>query len=532
MAAIMANDKNQIGQLLQESFSLLERNYLGQTALHLAVIRPKLLANLVARFDNLDVDEPARHGVTPLMYAATYGEDVSVITLLRAGADLCKRDDLNKCNFLDYALGRENWNVLDRTIQDCKLLYSPSRSQSIVDYVTVRLLRDFRPLDRGTHLRRLLSLGADPNVTCPDGSTLLHHVWDSDEAEALFEAGYRRINDPDERGVLPLMKLVRHSCLVLVEKCLERGASVSDQDDRGWTVLHYAVQVLRCKLLYPHGHQLYHEETRRAGDVVAVIRLLLRHGADPRARDYCPCACSQAGCTPTTVLLGKGGSISTEHHGNIWTLEWLQVISETVSKRVCRGVLVEMVRAMRFTLTELVHVCCQRSRYSRVEDDDINNILDEQSVEIQELDESLEILATSEISDYTKSWIQEFAQYVTEHKTRPSGVQAFDAAGSVADTAFQIAPRHSLRYIVDTKRDEFRVEPHSNWRWDTPDMTRRVDIQAYLDWVAYCYDHRAEFAQCSEMDEEWRAKRIQFALRLRQVLEEGCLEEAKGAAHR
>ncbi len=257
MAAIMANDKNQIGQLLQESFSLLERNYLGQTALHLAVIRPKLLANLVARFDNLDVDEPARHGVTPLMYAATYGEDVSVITLLRAGADLCKRDDLNKCNFLDYALGRENWNVLDRTIQDCKLLYSPSRSQSIVDYVTVRLLRDFRPLDRGTHLRRLLSLGADPNVTCPDGSTLLHHVWDSDEAEALFEAGFRRINDPDERGVRPLMELVRHSCLTLVQKCLERAASVSDQDDRGWTVLHYAVQVLRCKLLYPHRHQLY-----------------------------------------------------------------------------------------------------------------------------------------------------------------------------------------------------------------------------------------------------------------------------------
>ncbi|KAK5351581.1 hypothetical protein LTR61_004931 [Exophiala xenobiotica] len=519
MASIMANDKNQMDQLLQKSCSLLERNYLGQTALHLAVLRPKLLVHLVARFDNLDVDMPDRHGVTPLMYAATYGEDESVITLLRAGANLWKRNDLNHRNFLDFALGREKWNVLYRTIQDCKLLYSPSRSQSIVDYVTVCLLMAYTcPLDRSTHLRRLLSSGADPNVTCPDGSTLLHHVREPDEAEALFEAGFRRINDPDKGGVLPLMKLVHHSCPTLVQKCLERGASVSDQDDQGWTVLHYAVQELLFTPLYTHGDHSSHEETRRACAVITIIRLLLRHGADPRARDYCPCACSQAGCTPSTVLLGNSRFPFFGDYSNSWTLEWLQVISETVPKRVCREicrvVLIEMVRVMQFRLIELVHVCCRRSLWSRVTADDIDNILDEQSIEIQELDDSLEILATGESPDYTETWIQELAKYVTEYKAPASGAQDFDAVDFFAG-----------RYIVDTKRDEFRWEHvESGPIRATPDMTRCVDIQAYLDWVAYCYDHRAEFGQYAEMDEDWRDRRIRSALRLRQVLEERRLE--------
>jgi hypothetical protein len=55
-------------------------------------------------------------------------------------------------------------------------------------------------------------------------------------------------------------------------------------------------------------------------------------------------------------------------------------------------------------------------------------------------------------------------------------------------------------------------------------MIRRINIQAYMDWVAYCYDHKAEFAQCAEMDEDWRERRIRSALRLRQVLEERRLE--------
>ncbi|KAK5461117.1 hypothetical protein LTS15_003180 [Exophiala xenobiotica] len=265
----MANDKNQMEQLLQKSCSLLERNYLGQTALHFAVIRPKLLAYLVARFDNLDVDMPDRHGTTPLMYAATYGEDESVITLLRAGANLWKRNDLNHRNFLDFALGREKWNVLYRTIQDY---------------------------------------------------------------------------------------------------------------------------------------------------------------------------------------------------------------------------------------------------------DDIDNILDEQSIEIQELDESLETLATDERPDYTEAWIQELAQYVTEYKAPASGAQDFDTVDFLAQ-----------RYVVDTERDEFRskmVVFGPDWR--TADMRRRVNIQAYLDWVAYCYDHRAGFAQCAGIDEDWRKRRIRSALRLRQVLAERRLEGGNG----
>jgi hypothetical protein len=149
-----------------------------------------------------------------------------------------------------------------------------------------------------------------------------------------------------------------------------------------------------------------------------------------------------------------------------------------------------------------------------VTDDDIDNILDEQSIEIQELDDSLEILATGESPDYTETWIQELAKHVTEYKAPASGAQVFDAVDFLAQ-----------RYVVDTKRDEFRskvVEFRPDWR--TAGMIRRVNIQAYLDWVAYCYDHRAEFGQYAEMDEDWRERRIRSALRLRQVLEERRLE--------
>jgi ankyrin repeat protein len=85
MDTILSGYVAEVSELLQNSRSLQGSNCLGQTAAHVAVLRPKILSMLLDLspvFDARDID-----GNSPLVYAAAYGCLESVVLLLRAGAN-------------------------------------------------------------------------------------------------------------------------------------------------------------------------------------------------------------------------------------------------------------------------------------------------------------------------------------------------------------------------------------------------------------------------------------------------------------
>lgn len=71
MDTIVFGSVAEVSALLQNSQSLQRSNCLGQTAFHMAVLRPKILSMLLdlsPDFDAGDID-----GNSPLVYAAAYG---------------------------------------------------------------------------------------------------------------------------------------------------------------------------------------------------------------------------------------------------------------------------------------------------------------------------------------------------------------------------------------------------------------------------------------------------------------------------
>ncbi|KAH7011068.1 hypothetical protein EDB80DRAFT_890962 [Ilyonectria destructans] len=87
-----------------------ERNFLGQTPLHLAVLKPHHLASLVRSGHKVDAVD--NYGITALMYAAAMNQEESLMKLLEAGARPDIKDTRFGRTFLHYAAIRNHWNLM------------------------------------------------------------------------------------------------------------------------------------------------------------------------------------------------------------------------------------------------------------------------------------------------------------------------------------------------------------------------------------------------------------------------------------
>ena len=384
----------------------LERNFLGQSVLHLAVLRPNILRRLISCYDN--VDHLDKNGTTPLMYAATYDEVESALLLIDHGAEWTIRDGLRQRNFLDYAVARESCDLITTVAKRLKQRLELEEYQCLVDYIMIIYVIRRTHICPENHFQELFSLGVDPNLIFNNGTTLLHHVKTLDEAKLLFQAGFGLINHQDDSGITPLMALVRLGNTALVEECLHNGASVNKQDDQGWTALHHIIQQMGE---FPFGSFYFNSpddwELLQHSETVNTIRLLLEHGADPATADHCVCACSMSGCTPSRILLGKGRSSFSPTTGDLWSLEWLQILSELGSIDTAEEALRNLVQVEQFTKCELTHVCCQRRGYSRIDEDDIDEIVEEENEGIQELDETMRRYSEGRKGTVEERWIEQ-----------------------------------------------------------------------------------------------------------------------------
>ncbi|KAJ0382629.1 hypothetical protein COL922a_012156 [Colletotrichum nupharicola] len=87
-----------------------EKNFLGQTPLHLAIYKPERLSALID--SGHDVDAIDNYGITPLMYAAAADEEEALYILINAHTDFTIEDSRYNRIFFGYAVSRRNWCLI------------------------------------------------------------------------------------------------------------------------------------------------------------------------------------------------------------------------------------------------------------------------------------------------------------------------------------------------------------------------------------------------------------------------------------
>ena len=139
----------------------------------------------------------------------------------------------------------------------------------------------------------LLDYGADPNAVDQSGMSPLHkdhYIFQPETIALLINAG-ADVNAVDAKGRTPLHVFAgeldygqKEAAEEIVELLLANGAMVTVPDDNGNTPLHEAVSSRGISALL------------NADPRVGIVRLLLEHGADPKAVNY-------AGRTPIDMQL-------------------------------------------------------------------------------------------------------------------------------------------------------------------------------------------------------------------------------------
>jgi ankyrin repeat protein len=142
-----------------------ERNFLGQTPIHLATSNYRHLLALIKAGHDLDAAD--NYGITPLMYAAAANQEECLVALLEAGANPTLQDTRYKRYFMQYAAVRGHWKLILRTISwmeaATKKEIAESWAQKAVLLYCVRYPNYFR--ERDVSLLQLLVKCGSVNFT-------------------------------------------------------------------------------------------------------------------------------------------------------------------------------------------------------------------------------------------------------------------------------------------------------------------------------------------------------------------------------
>jgi len=417
MLAILEGSMEEVEKYLGHDPTLTGTNFLGQTPLHLAILRPKVLGLLLDQ--KTIVDPLDRHGITPLMYAAAYGQTSSVLELLDSGADLLLEDKELKRNFLDYAVVRGQWNLIKQVISHVQA--SPGLHKRYAKYIPTYVLfrhatcRVANTRFGNNYFSEMVRLGANPDMVDSEGMTFLHHAIHKKEAEALLEAGFSLINHQDNVGVSPLMQVVKHANLSLVEFLLKNGANVHQEDYHGRNIFHYIVESINDGVSfrsYAEGAERNWIMERHAA-IFQIMKLLLAHGADPLKKDNCSCECSLgSGCSPNRILTQTKIPYDYGRKDASWNLEWLLILKENCRPEVHQEALKCFMVALKFDDIGLTHTCCQGGGVHPMDHDDIFEIKIEEIEYIEELHQYISSYRESTLEDMETLWIDSFKQHL------------------------------------------------------------------------------------------------------------------------
>ncbi|KAG4263488.1 hypothetical protein FPRO03_09795 [Fusarium proliferatum] len=231
-------------------------NFLGQSALHMAVQQPSRVAQLLAA--GHPVDQSDEYGRSPLLYAAAMNNPDTAMMLVENGASLFST--LVDClPIICTVAARQNWTLVWRII-DFAAASHPD--------LTPRLIRDLLEWDfeeaygvvDGQHdlvdfWSRAISKLGSPNFSFQDGKTLMHMTHGVRSARALIKLGFTKFKQTEGDLLehiaslhdLPLfrfaianggdMHLHKHWGWRILDMLLRDLALISDVDnDRFWDI--------------------------------------------------------------------------------------------------------------------------------------------------------------------------------------------------------------------------------------------------------------------------------------------------------
>ncbi|KAH9231744.1 hypothetical protein K456DRAFT_1773259 [Colletotrichum gloeosporioides 23] len=324
-----------------------EKNFLGQTSLHLAIYKPEHLSALIDSGHYVDAID--NYGITPLMYAAAADEEEALYILINAHADFTIEDSRYNRTFFGYAVARRNWCLIYNLLLVIKQSVEKEVAESWVRAAIVNAqlaVPDFL-FDSPISLRHLLALCEDVNFTYNGrdvrNNCLLHDIRTVCELEALVDNGFTIINHVNSLGQHGLINSVKHRDVAWTVRLLELGADVNLEDNQHRTAMGHALRGLDTS------------DFNRKQSEMEVVKILLAAGANVLVRDGCRCPCSPAGCLTVTTNKGCSDHFGWAFQFPIWSMEWLILVHEHRGVEVAREVVLSLIREATHEDLEMTH---------------------------------------------------------------------------------------------------------------------------------------------------------------------------------
>ncbi|KAK1690581.1 hypothetical protein BDP55DRAFT_544498 [Colletotrichum godetiae] len=399
-----------------------EKNSLGQTPLHLAVADPQCMGALIEA--GHDVNSTDIHGITPLMYAAAADQAESAILLIEAGASINAVDTTYGRDFIYYAATRRHWRFILNFLLLLEDLTEDLAENGIVEtwvQNAVILYHVVYPRWNENYeisLHQLLMKCSTANFTFDDmtlgtrDNCLLHYRTSITDFEALLGNGFELFNHMNSHGQTPLMVATKLCEPDLVKKLIEVGADVKLKDLHHRTALHFALSEVP--------NNTYHV----FWTAMEIMRILLARGADVFSTDDCVCPCSSGGRLSAIDLINSSSFCWQSRWGKplVGAIELLCVTIEYRGEQEGKDLLLSFLQWEKHEELGMSHLCFQRhlsdglygftdsSRPVRLQDEDIDAIIDEESEFLDILENEMEESNAKSYEDLLNDWFDQMTR--------------------------------------------------------------------------------------------------------------------------
>jgi ankyrin repeat protein len=530
MDSVLSGSKTEISKLLEHPGCLKAKNFLGQTVLHLAVLRPEVLSLLLKAHSNFgitDFNVPDISGNSPLHYAAAYGCTESLIALLKAGADPMEE------GHLEFILSALFWNHWDVAAEALTFLRATPRTSDafiqfemhylmarLLDYSNGQWLERFYWRRSSELLEKIFNLGVNKHMLSGDGKTLLHYAPDSEWIDHLFDSGFQHVDHSDSKGDTALITFIP-DCSGRVWNILARGCNINHRNNRGETALQKV-----CAEAYFCWHTgfIHKDEVTVQPAVLAtisrdlaVIAELLHQGADTSIHDNCRCPCAPSGCSAFLAMLRP---YQYPRLGYIWILECLLMLNEIQGQTAAQKLLFEINRLREFEMADMTHVCCRRE-FARarkpMDDAEVDEIVDEENEFVKNLEDTMRNRSFNPDNESVEgTWLSLIGDFWTPLKG-PRLWASWDPTTGQLNGQAPLNPNlfiHSdttagMRFYIEEEEDQFLFSPKG---FPAPESS------IYAAWVEWAYQNSDRYDYPLSVDKNWYEKRKYWAARQAEVL--------------
>ncbi|KAL4747079.1 hypothetical protein BDW72DRAFT_197078 [Aspergillus terricola var. indicus] len=460
---VLLEPPTSVTSFLSRSSSHMERNFLGQTPLHLAVRNVETVRLLVQSGHDMDIQD--NHGITPLMYAAGMGKTDVARLLIKQGADPFIRDTSWKRNFIDYAAARSHWPVIMDILDTVQDTYSKNVSQYFIRCALVRLISRETWLSNAwsTYFAKLVGLCSDVNMRIDnprDGTkhnNLLHFISTHEDVKVLARHGFELFGQPNSAGKPAIFSLGWVLDATLTQSLLDYGINVNHADHDGRTLLFPLLEGMKSL-------------NSRTFDIMDSIRICIRAGLDIFLSDGCRCPCSPGGCFLPAAFHITVVDSWTRAPTFMWELEFLSLVEELRGREDSKRLLLGFIRRTYFERAGITHVCCHRGndvlcwnllgQRERMAEEDINEIQDEEEELIADLEKEMFPLTSKTLECLRSEWILMLKE---EHEERLEAKRKrernYSRALQMKNT--RLTKNDEFCQIINTKFD-FGVAPLEN----------------------------------------------------------------------